>query len=120
MFFSESVFTDETLNYQTPEAPMPYEPVRIFIRTAKMVLMLFILYKNREIRMKNVPEMSTERFDFYDTLFNLKSKLFCTILNIYNDKEYFYYRTGISFSKRSDFYFFCYTRDSTPNGQKVQ
>lgn len=120
VFSPESVFTDETLNYRTPEAPMPYEPVRIFIRTAKNgVDAVYFCTKNREIRMKNVPEMSTERFDFYDTLFDLKSSTVLYYFKlIYNDKEYFYYRTGISFSKRSDFYFSVIPGYSTPKWAK--
>ena len=94
-FNKAAVFSDGTASYRIPPEPMPYESVKIRIRTAHQKISEVLLCAG-EKRFSMTVGKTTECFDFYETdlyLANEPAPYYFMIR--FGDEEYYYTRAGV-------------------------
>ena len=94
-FNKAAVFSDGTASYRIPPEPMPYESVKIRIRTAHQKISGVLLCAG-EKRFSMTVGKTTECFDFYETdlyLANVPAPYYFMIR--FGDEEYYYTRAGV-------------------------
>ncbi|MDE7326636.1 MAG: glycoside hydrolase family 13 protein [Lachnospiraceae bacterium] len=94
-FNKAAVFSDGTASYRIPPEPMPYESVKIRIRTAHQKISEVLLCAG-EKRLSMTVGKTTERFDFYETDLYLTNEAAPYYFMIrFGDEEYYYTRAGV-------------------------
>ncbi len=104
-FNKAAVFSDGTASYRIPPEPMPYESVKIRIRTAHQKISEVLLCAG-EKRFSMTVGKTTECFDFYETdlyLANEPAPYYFMIR--FGDEEYYYTRAGVDTVHHSEYDF---------------
>ena len=117
-FLKEAVFSDGTKWYRNPEEPMPFDAVKIKLRTGKdNVDEAFLVTESSTQRM--IKSQTDDLFDYYEGTILLeenKVKYYFTMTN--NNTVYYYDKTGVTNAKRDEFSFSLIPGFKTPKWAK--
>lgn len=117
-FNKEAVFSDGTASYRIPPEPMPYESVKICIRTAHQKIDEVFLCAG-EKRFPMSIGKTTERFDFYETDLYLTNEAIAYYFLIrFGKEEYYYTRGGADTEHRPEYDFEIVPGYTTPDWAK--
>lgn len=113
-----AVFSDGTALYRIPAEPMPYESVRIRIRTARQNADEVLLCVD-EKKYPMAIVRSDERFDFYETVLYLSNQRVKYYFMLkHHEEQYYYSRVGVDTEYHPEYSFAIAPGYKTPDWAK--